>query len=170
VSQRAVFAFEPTLEPRGRLALPPLGRPVDLEWDAGKLLVVDQLARCVRVFDLAGEAPRELGSIGGPDEERGALLRPAGLVRLADGHLWVSDEGRHRIAEYAADGAFVRSFGGPGLGRVQFHKPRGLDQDERGRVFVIDWGNHRGMLLDAQGAYLDAFGARFFTKEARAGR
>lgn len=170
VSQRAVFAFAPTLEPLGRLALPPLGRPVDLEWGAGQLLVVDQLARCVRVFDLAGEAPRELAPIGGPQDERGGLLRPAGLARLSDGRLWISDEGRHRIGEYSTNGAFVRTFGGPGLGRVQFHKPRGLDQDDRGRVFAIDWGNHRGMLLDAQGAYLDAFGARFFTKEARQGR
>jgi tripartite motif-containing protein 71 len=169
-AQRAVFVFEPTLEPRARLALPPLGRPVDLEWDAGRLLVVDQLARAVRVFDLAGEAPRELEPIGGPEDARGALLRPSGLVRLADGRLWVSDEGRHRIAEYAADGKLVRTFGGPGLGRVEFHKPRGLAQDERGRVTVIDWGNHRGILLDAQGAYLDAFGARFFTKEARLGQ
>ncbi|HVS18554.1 MAG TPA: NHL repeat-containing protein [Planctomycetota bacterium] len=170
VSQRAVFAFAPNLEPRGRLALPPLGRPVDLEWDAGKLLVVDQLARCVRVFDLSGDAPRELAPIGGPEDARGALLRPAGLVRLSDGRLWVSDEGRHRIAEFAADGELVRTFGGPGLGRVEFHKPRGLDQDARGRVFAIDWGNLRGILLDAEGGYLDAFGARFFTKEARLGK
>jgi len=170
VSQRAVFAFAPDLEPLGRLGLPPLERPVDLEWDGGRLLVVDQLARRVRVFDLAGATPRELGAIGGPEDERGGLLRPAGLARLADGRLWVSDEGRHRIAEYAKDGALVRTFGGPGLGRVEFHKPRGLDQDARGRVFVIDWGNHRGMLLDAQGGYLDAFGARYFTKAARLGR
>jgi DNA-binding beta-propeller fold protein YncE len=170
IAQRAVFVFEPDLRPRGRLALPPLLRPVDLEWDAGRLLVVDQLARCVRVFDLSGEAPRELEPVGGPDEARGAHLRPAGLVRLTDGRLWVSDEGRHRIAEFGPDGQFLRSFGGPGLGRVQFHKPRGLAQDARGRVTVIDWGNHRGILLDAQGAYVDAFGARFFTKEARLGR
>lgn len=170
VSQRAVFVFEPNLEPRGKLALPPLERPVDLAWHAGTLLVVDQLARCVRVFDLSGDAPRELESIGGPDDARGALLRPAGLERLADGRLWVSDEGRHRIAEYGPDGKLTRTFGGPGLGRVEFHKPRGLAQDARGRVTVIDWGNHRGILLDAQGAYLDAFGARFFTKEARLGR
>lgn len=170
VSQRAVFAFSPALEPRGRLALPPLERPVDLEWHAGRLYVVDQLARAVRVFDLSGETPKELAPIGGPEDERGGLLRPSGLGRLADGRWWVADEGRHRIAEYAPDGAYVRTFGGPGLGRVEFHKPRGIAQDARGRVFVVDWGNHRGILLDADGAYLEAFGARYFTKDARLGR
>lgn len=147
-------------------------RPVDLSCDAkGEVVyVVDQLgARVLKatrfpqdefVWDL--ERP-----IGGPEEERGGLVRPAGIEVLADGRIWVTDMARHRIVEFGADGAFRRAIGGPGLGRVQFHKPRGLAQDARGRVTVIDWGNHRGQILTDQGEYVGSFGARFFTQPLR---
>ncbi len=173
VTSRSIFVFSRELELLGRLRLPgePLLRPIDLALDtkAERLYVVDELRRSVRVFDLRSEAlaPAELEPIGGPEEERGGLLRPAGIEVLADGRLWVSDRARHRLVEYGPDGRFRRALGGPGIRRVEFHKPAGIAADERGRVFVIDWGNHRGQLLSAEGEYLDSFGARFFTQPAR---
>jgi DNA-binding beta-propeller fold protein YncE len=149
-----------------------LMRPVDLACDAKgeRIYLVDQLGSCVVPIKLLKDDAMQLDwehSIGGPEEERGGLVRPAGIEVLSDGRIWVTDMARHRIVEYGPDGQFRRAIGGPGLGRVQFHKPRGLAQDERGRVIVIDWGNHRGQILSTEGEYIESFGARFFTQPAR---
>lgn len=173
VSNRAVFVVSPELELLGRLddGGVPFVRPVDVSLDraGGELLVVDQLAGHVRRFALqdGGAASTELEPLGGGAAELGGLLRPAGALVLADGRVWVSDEGRHRLALYSAEGGFERHLGGPGLLRGEFHKPRGMAQDGRGRVVVIDWGNHRGQILDGEGNYLAIFGARLFTRPAR---
>jgi tripartite motif-containing protein 71 len=174
-TNRGVVIFSPNLKIVSNKAEPDLAspkRPVDLACDlkGERIYLVDQFGRYVLpvlklkadAFQLDFEHP-----IGGPEEERGGLVRPAGIEVLADGRIWVTDMARHRIVEYGADGEFKRAIGGPGLGRVQFHKPRGLAQDARGRVIVIDWGNHRGQVLTDQGEYVGSFGARFFTQPLR---
>jgi DNA-binding beta-propeller fold protein YncE len=176
VTNRKLLIFAPDL---GELELTmsktawfEVRRPVDLARNptGDRLYVVDQwgpsILRVPRKEGVGYEPDLE-HPIGGPEEERGGLVRPAGIEVLADGRIWVSDMARHRIVEYGPDGEFRRAIGGPGIGRVQFHKPRGLAQDERGRVIVIDWGNHRGQILSSEGEYIDSFGARFFTQPAR---
>jgi DNA-binding beta-propeller fold protein YncE len=175
ITDRRVWILRPDLELHRFVMTGDGGsvrRPVDMAADATgeRVYVVDQLERRVIPFGRLGETTyvwERRNTIGGPEEERGGLVRPAGIEVLADGRIWVSDMARHRIVEYGPEGELRRTIGGPGLGRVQFHKPRGLAQDERGRVIVIDWGNHRGQILTDQGEYLDSFGARFFTRPAR---
>jgi tripartite motif-containing protein 71 len=174
-TNRSVVIFSPELKIVSNQAEPSSTmpkRPVDLACDAKgeRIYVVDQLSRCVVPVLKLGASAFQLDlehPVGGPEEERGGLVRPAGIEVLADGRIWVTDMARHRIVEYGPDGVFRRAIGGPGLGRVQFHKPRGLAQDERGRVIVIDWGNHRGQILSTEGEYIESFGARFFTQPAR---
>ncbi len=180
-THRLIAVFSAELEEKGSVGFlgssvvdfdPLPRRPVDLACDSKgeRIYVVDQLGRCVVPGLKLGLDDYRLDlehPIGGPEEERGGLVRPAGIEVLADGRIWVTDMARHRIVEYGPDGEFRRTIGGPGLGRMQFHKPRGIAQDERGRVIVIDWGNHRGQILSTEGEYIESFGARFFTQPAR---
>ena len=109
VTNRDVLAFSLDLE---RILHPMWGtqgaiRPVDVAIDVTltKLYVVDQLGRCVTVLDRPEDpsGPWKLAApIGGPEEERGGLVRPAGIEVLSDGRTWVSDMARHRICEYGA--------------------------------------------------------------------
>lgn len=84
-----------------------LGAPVALQLDeAGRVYVLDQATRDVRVFTPDGRHLRTLGRSGsGPGE----LRNPIGLAWAPDGRLWVVDPGNARYTVYDTSGAFVRT-------------------------------------------------------------
>ena len=76
--------------------------------------------------------------------------QPYGLVFGADGALYVSDSGNHRIRAISPSGE-VTTFSGlgdPGFtdgvgGASRFNVPKGLAIDDDGNLFVADSANHR---------------------------
>lgn len=70
--------------------------------DEGRILVLDQQASEVRVFDADGTHE---ATLGGPGEGPGELLRPFGLaVHPTDGTTWVVASNRYTV--FDADGGF----------------------------------------------------------------
>jgi len=84
------------------------GKVVALDVDAsGRIHVLDQQAREVRVFDAEGRHLRTLGGPGaGPGELSASVL---GVFVAPDGTVGVPDIGNTRITRFGADGAAIAS-------------------------------------------------------------
>ncbi len=85
--------------------------------DLGRIYVLDQQARAVRVFEWTGEYVRTLGRPGGGP---GELAMPLGLGWGPDGNLWIVDPRNTRYTVYDTAGGYVvsrpREVGGFGVG------------------------------------------------------
>lgn len=146
-----------------------LRAPTDLAVapEGDRILVADAHRRRILVFDRAGAV---VGTIGGPEPERGGMLRPFGVVAARDGTTWVTDAGADRVLHFDADGRLIRAFGGRGVEHGQFWKPSGIVEDHEGRIIVIDWGNHRAQIFSPEGEWLVTFGTgRAYTPRRDAG-
>ena len=92
----------------------------------------------------------------GPDD--GEMVFPSGVAIGADGSIYVSDYGNHRLKIFDSNGAHVRTiYEAAGMG-VSY--PSKIDTGEDGRVFFVDSGNHRIAVLSAAGEGLYAFGSQ----------
>ncbi|MEM7244554.1 MAG: NHL repeat-containing protein [Acidobacteriota bacterium] len=139
--------------------------PTDFVFDANNkmILIVDASARCVRGYATHGQP---LGIIGGPEEDRGGLVRPFGIA-LIGGAIAVSDEASHRIVVYDYAGKVLRTFGSDSpnlrpaerLGAGQLYRPAGMAELPDGRLLVVDHGNHRMQVFNAQGECQEVFGS-----------
>ena len=77
----------------------------------------------------------------GPGEDPaapGVVSRPYSHLMTADGHLWVSDGGTHRILKYDLDGNYLYSWGGPGGLPGQFQGPHALTVDQDGNLYTVE--------------------------------
>jgi hypothetical protein len=73
----------------------------------GSIIVLDQQARAVRVYDAEGRHVRSFGRAGGGP---GELEQPSGLALLPDGRVLVSDPSNARVNVFSADGEPVDSW------------------------------------------------------------
>ncbi len=73
----------------------------------------------------------------------------------AKGHLWVLNRGSQPLAEFEANGTFIRAFG-EGL----FNRTHGLRFDRDGNLWVTDVGAHIVVKLDPQGRTLLTLGIK----------
>jgi DNA-binding beta-propeller fold protein YncE len=73
----------------------------------------------------------------------------------AKGHLWVLNRGSQPLAEFDANGTFIRAFG-EGL----FNRTHGLRFDRDGNLWVTDVGAHIVVKLDPQGRTLLTLGSK----------
>ena len=80
---------------------------------------------------------------------------PASLAFDARGHLFVLNRGPQPLAEFDADGKFIRAFG-EGL----FARSHGLRIDGDGNLWATDVGAHVVMKLDPQGQVLLTLGTK----------
>jgi sugar lactone lactonase YvrE len=118
-------------------------------------------------FSPEGRLLLTLGTPGVAGDGTGALLnQPSDVVTAPDGDIFVADGSSGepagaapgavaRIAVFAKDGRFVRSWGRPGARPGEFRTPHGLAFDSRGRLFVADPGNNRIQIFDRAGVLLD---------------
>ncbi|HSG49558.1 MAG TPA: 6-bladed beta-propeller [Longimicrobiales bacterium] len=118
---------EETLRVGGDPAVPEalFGYVADVALDPeGRLYVLDQQARAVRVFDRDGSY---LHSLGGPGEGPGELGALATSVVVRDGEVWVADWTQSRMNRYGADGTVLPSFPLPHAGGARSWWEEGAD-------------------------------------------
>ncbi|MBM7564238.1 YIP1 family protein [Paenibacillus sacheonensis] len=87
---------------------------------------------------------------------KAALNGPSDLYIAGDDHLFVADTGNNRIAEFDANGSFVREIGGKD-GKSALKAPEGVYVTPEGEVYVADTGNRRIAVFDARGRYEKEF-------------
>jgi DNA-binding beta-propeller fold protein YncE len=73
----------------------------------------------------------------------GQLVWPTAIVVDQQGCLWISDEHRHDVQAFEADGQYVGRVGGFGSGPGQLNRPAGLALDADGNLIVDDAHNSR---------------------------
>lgn len=88
----------------------------------------------------------------------GMFNYPSGIAVDADGYVYVSDSGNHRIQKFGSDDNFVEAWGRIGDGNGEFTNPEGIAVDTNGKIYVVDSGNCRIQVFDAAHAYLDQWG------------
>ena len=101
------------------------------------------------------------------------LLAPVGLS-VADGRVYVAEQGAHRISVFDTDGNYIESFGQQGsalntTGQTGDHseslglleRPNSVSVSESGNVYVADTWNFRIQQFTGDGEALDAFGTRY---------
>jgi DNA-binding beta-propeller fold protein YncE len=66
---------------------------------------------------------------------------------VADGY------GNSRVAKFAPDGRFLKSWGSHGAAQGQFDLPLSLATDARGSLYVADRGNKRIQVFDGEGVF-----------------
>ena len=71
---------------------------------------------------------------------------------------FVSDQCRHCIKVFSAQGDFLYQFGRAGTGDGEFGRPLGLAVDNLGRLVVCEGGNHRIQLFELDGTFCCNFG------------
>ncbi len=131
----------------------PHGLKIDPE---GFLWAVDNGSHVILKLDPNGRVHMVLGRRGVSGETDKLFNRPADIAFGANGDLYIADGyGNNRVAQFSADGTFIRSWGKRGVGEGEFNLPHGIAVDSRGRVLVADRENFRVQIFDAEGRYLD---------------
>ena len=109
----------------------------------------------VVLFDSAGT------SVGAWDAGFGVAH---GLRIDGDGHLWLTDVGRHRVVKATVDGEILLELGIPdvaGEDERTFNSPTDVAFGADGSIYVSDgYGNSRVVHLDGDGMFIRAWGRR----------
>ena len=89
---------------------------------------------------------------------------PHGLRIDRDGHLWLTDAGRHRVVKATVDGELLLDLGItdiPGTDERTFDSPTDVAFAPDGSIYVSDgYGNSRVVHLGADGSFIRAWGRR----------
>ncbi|MHB8242103.1 MAG: DUF6531 domain-containing protein [Solirubrobacteraceae bacterium] len=84
---------------------------------------------------------------------------PVGVAEC-NGMLYVVDEGKNGVQEFADAGGYIRTFGAAGTGNGQFSKPQQVACDPAGEdVYVVDSGNSRVQEFTGAGSFLLKLGS-----------
>ncbi|CAH1244267.1 TRIM3 [Branchiostoma lanceolatum] len=86
--------------------------------------------------------------------------RPCGLAVQRDGRVVVTDQGKHSIFLFEADGTLVKQVGGKGQGTGQFREPRFPCVDKEDNIIVPDTMNHRVQVFDKNLNFKHKFGQK----------
>jgi tripartite motif-containing protein 71 len=129
----------------------PFGIAVDPE---DNVAVVDGYEHHIIIFDSAGNSMRVIGKQGTND---GEFKFPWGIaISKADGRIFVSDSGNHRIQVFSPDGRFLFKFNLEGAD----NDPHGLVLSNCGKyLLVCDSVNHRIQIFNAMnGSFIKYYG------------
>ena len=122
----------------------------------GEIVVCEENANCVSVFDSSYKHIRSFGNTG---SEEGKLEGPLGVAVSADNTLFVcSFQG---VKKFTLEGQFIASVGSYGSGRLQFHSPYAIAYNgTNNKVYVCDTNNHRITILNTDLTFHGSFGCK----------
>ena len=121
-----------------------------------EIFVTDLNNARVQKFDTSG---KHLGGFDLPLDNPPRKTNLAGGIALdADGLIYLSYMGQHKIAVYRADGTLVREWGKKGTGDGEFHQPGGITFAKDGTLLVADQCNHRVQRFTSDGKFLGKWG------------
>ena len=115
----------------------------------------------IRIWPLEDEEifPEVLKGIGSFGTGDGQFIWPVQVITDRNSHIFVSDEGTHRITRFDQDGEFLSKWGIQGHSDGEFNGPTGIAFDPDGNLVVVDSKNHRVQRYTADGEYLGGFGS-----------
>jgi sugar lactone lactonase YvrE len=93
-----------------------------------------------------------------------ALGQVWGVAADADGFIYATDTGAHRIVKFTPTGSPVKAWGTEGSGAGQLYFPTGVATgtsavNGASRIYAVDNGNHRIVTFNENGKFLAAFGS-----------
>ena len=122
----------------------------------GEIVVCENTANCVSVFDSSYNHIRSFGNTG---SEEGKLSEPLGIAVSADNIVFVSSP--HCVKKFTLEGQFIASVGSEGNGRLQFNVPWAIAyNDTNNKVYVCDTVNHRITILNTDLTFHGSFGCK----------
>lgn len=134
-------------------------RPVDVQVDGFKILVLDAGSRTVQRFDLSGSHQDEV--IDFRQLDPGTSVLPGAFALDRDGRLVVTDLDQQQVLLLDSFFSLNSRLGGPGVQDDQFRDPRGIAFLPDGRIVVADTGNARLSRYGRMGFFEDTAGGRF---------
>jgi len=136
----------------------PFGLFVDLR---GTLFVAEWGNNRVQRFATAGQPAYVWGSASGQKSAvRGEFNFPQGIAFDAQGMMYVTDAGNHRVQVFAPSGQLQAVWGQRGDAPGQFYAPDGIAIDGAGNIYVTEYGNNRVQVLSPDGRPLFMWGSR----------
>lgn len=81
-----------------------------------------------------------------------------GIAVDADGQVYATDPGNHRVQKFTRSGRFITTWGTLGDQPGQFHTPLGVAVDAGRHVYVVDSQNHRVQKFDSHGLFVTEWG------------
>ncbi len=124
----------------------------------------------IGVLPAAAEEYGPTGKWGSYGTGDGQFWAPFDAAVDADGHVYVTDTGNHRVQKFTSDGTFIMTWGSFGAGDGQFSTPRGIAVDSSGNVYVADEGNNRIQIFTSTGTFVAKWGQYLISSPTRCGR
>ena len=124
--------------------------------NTGEIVVCEQNANCVSIFDSSYKHIRSFGNTG---LEEGKLKQPLGVAVSADNTVFVSSP--DCVKKFTLEGQFIASVGSKGSGRLQFQSPCAIAYNgTNNKVYVCDTVNHRITILNTDLTFHGSFGCK----------
>ena len=122
----------------------------------GEMVVCEQNAKCMTVFDSSCKHLRSFGNTG-PEESR--IGQPLGVAISSDNIVFIAS--LHCVTKFTLEGQFIASVGSLGSGRLQFSTPFAIAyNDTNNKVYVCDTWNHRITILNLDLTFHGSFGSK----------
>ena len=124
----------------------------------GEVVVCEQNAKCMTVFDSSYKCLRSFGNTG-PEESR--IGQPLGVSISSDNIVFIASASAHCVTKFTLEGQFIASVGSRGSGRLQFNTPCAIAyNDTNNKVYVCDTHNHRITILNHDLTFHGSFGSK----------
>ena len=132
-----------------------MARPWGVAFGRNGLWAVADFSNCVYIFDDNDQLVRKFGSNG---RNNGQLSDPHGVAFDSHNHLYVVDNGNHRVQKFDINGNYLLQFGSKGTGDGQLNSPYGVTV-HNDKVYIADYSNKRISVFQTNGKFCISFGS-----------
>ena len=134
-------------------------RPTGVTYDGESLWVAYPTLRRVVRYD--GQSLEPVGAIpADPDSEDNTLALPS-YVSVADGEVYVTDQGRFEVQVFSTEGEYLRAVGEHGTGLGTFTRPKDNAVSRDSILYVVDAAFQNVQLFNYEGQILMYFGGAY---------
>lgn len=134
-------------------------RPVDVQVDGFKVLVLDRGTNTIQRFDLSGAHQDQVVDLRSVDP--GALIQPGSFALDRDGRVALTDLAQQQALLLDTFFNLHSRMGEPGIQDDQFTDPRGIAFMPAGQMVIADTGNARLCLYGRMGFFEKTVGGRY---------